>query len=194
MSVAGRDLDLDLVISSSLYIRVARSGRQQCVSNMARLWIAALCLVIGIVNSSALEDLSEYCHFGCTPGLLDLGPWPLAEGLSARRSWGPMDTHMAIFIRHEIYRNDIFSISFRYLFDQPFHTGLRDATPDCKTRSLCSSGRVVLAEKYGFSRGKSVDISLVEAPGVQKLLAVVCRDQTLSQCQGFSLDGKSVHP
>ncbi|KAE8742270.1 hypothetical protein FOCC_FOCC012199 [Frankliniella occidentalis] len=54
--------------------------------------------------------------------------------------------------------------------------------------------RVVLVEKHGFSRGRSVDISLVEAPGVQKLLAVVCRDSTLSLCQGFALDGKFMHP
>ncbi|KAK3911715.1 Replicase polyprotein 1ab [Frankliniella fusca] len=54
--------------------------------------------------------------------------------------------------------------------------------------------RVVLVEKHGFGRGRSVDISLVEAPGVQKLLAVVCKDSTLSLCQGFALDGKTIHP
>lgn len=56
------------------------------------------------------------------------------------------------------------------------------------------AGRVVLVEKHAFHKGRSVDISLVEAPGVQKLLAIVCRDSTMSLCQGFSLDGKALHP
>lgn len=52
----------------------------------------------------------------------------------------------------------------------------------------------MLVEKHGFSRGRSVDISLVEAPGVTKLLVVACRDSTLSLCQGFTLDGKAIYP
>ncbi|XP_034253860.1 uncharacterized protein LOC117652819 isoform X2 [Thrips palmi] len=54
--------------------------------------------------------------------------------------------------------------------------------------------RVVLVEKHAFLRGRSVDISLIEAPGIQKLLAIVCRDSTMALCKGFSLDGKGVHP